>query len=174
MGSRTRAAKKGEWMEHELQPQIYYAHWTQVLHGYIAHQLRHLITAQITYLRSGKVPPFAASPKPENDLDLGRVAPTCGTKFGREIGAAGTLPFAAGSCVLAGVVTDRRGSLSGEVPLESALAFELVVVSFALLGGAPRIDARAPGTAELLRAGAGTVAARVGGAGGTCRKAVAP
>lgn len=124
-------------------------------------------------LRSGKTPILPASPKPENDLDLGRVAPTCGTKFGRKIGATGVPLLAIGSCTLASVAADRRGSLRGEVPVGSALGFGLL--SFALLGGGtPRRGPTAAGAAELLRIGAGTVAARMGDAGAIDGRAVTP
>lgn len=128
---------------------------------------------KINHLRSGKTPTLPASPKPENDLDLGRVAPTCGTKFGREIGAAGAPLLATGSCTPASVVADRLGSLRGEVPVGSVLGFGLV--SFALLdGGTPRTGPPAAGAAELLRIGAGTVAARMGDVGVIDGGAVTP
>lgn len=111
--------------------------------------------------------------KPENDLDLGRAAPTCGTKFGREIGATGTLPLVDCSCTPASVAADRRGSLSAEVLFGSALGFGLV--SFALLGGGtPRRGPTAAEAAELLRTGAETVAARMGGTSATDGATVMP
>lgn len=132
------------------------------LHRSLASTFHHC--SRQTHLRSGKAPTFPASPKPENDLDLGRAAPTCGTKFGREIGAMGALLLVVDSCTPASIAADRRGSLSGEVLVRSALGFGLV--SFALLGGgAPRRGPAAAGATELLRIGAETVAARAGGTG---------
>lgn len=119
-------------------------------------------------LRSGKALTFPASLKPENDLDLGRVVPTCGTKFGSEIGAKVALLSAFSSCTPGSIIANRRDSLSDEVLVGSALVFGLV--SFALAGGgAPKRGPTAKGAAELLRIRAKTVAERVDGAGGGAR-----